>query len=218
MENKEIMLDEIQYDAVSNYPMVKIEEKVLDFDLEIYDPVKDEVINKKISDFKWNWLVLMFYPADFTFVCPTELKDLNNHYKEINDLWDVQVLWASTDTVFSHRGWIENEKLLEWFQIPLISDRRTILSRYFGILNESTWNSERWSFVISPEWVLKSIEIITEPVGRSAKELIRRLKALKFTTENTGSACPANWIDDAPVLKPSIKKAWHIGDDFKVRE
>ena len=212
---KDTMVEELKYDAVSNYPMIKIEEQVLDFDLEIYEPTQDDVVNKKVSDYQGKWLAIMFYPADFTFVCPTELKDLNNAMEDIKALWNVEVLVASTDTVFSHKGWVENEKLLEWFQIPMISDRTTVLSRYFGVLNEWSGNSERWTFIISPEWVLKSIEVSTEPVGRSAKELIRRLKALKFTTENPGNACPANWTEDAPVLKPSVKIAGHVADNLK---
>ncbi len=215
MEEKNIMLEELNSESVANYPMVKIEEEVLDFDLEIYDPVADDVVNRKVSDFKGKWLAIVFYPADFTFVCPTELKDLNDYFQEFKDLWDVEVMWASTDTVFAHKWWVENEKLFEWFKVPLISDRKTVMSRYFWILNESSWNSERWTFIISPDGVLKSIEVSTEPVGRSAKELLRRLKALKFTRENPGNACPANWVEDAPVLKPSVKIAWHVSDNLK---
>lgn len=212
---KNPVLEQLNYEAVSNYPMIKIEEEVVDFDLEIYDPIEDDVINKNISDYKWKWLAIMFYPADFTFVCPTELKDLNSVSEEIKALWNVEVMVASTDTVFSHKWWVENEKLLEWFKLPMLADRKTIISRYFWILNEKSWNSERGTFIISPDWVLKSIEISTEPVGRSAKELIRRLKALKFTSENPWNACPANWNDDAPVLKPSVKIAWHVAENLK---
>ncbi len=215
MEDKNHIINEVKQEAVSNYPMVKIEEEVLDFDLEIYDPIQNDVVNKKISDYRGNWLVLMFYPADFTFVCPTELKDLNNYYNEFKNLDNVSVMGASTDTVFAHKWWIENEPMFEWFQVPLISDRKTVMSKYFGILNEETWNVERGTFIIDPDGVLKSVEIVTEPVGRSAKELVRKLKALKFVRENPGNACPANWIEDAPVIKPSIDKAWHVWEDYK---
>lgn len=212
--DKEMMKEELLSEATSNYPMVKIEHEILDFDLEMYDPTSDDVINKKISDYKWKWLVIMFYPADFTFVCPTELKDLNKSIEEIYKLWDVEVLAASTDTVFSHKWWVENEKLLNDLKYPMISDRRWILSRYFWILNEETWNSERWTFIIDPNWVLKSIEIVTEPIWRSSKDLIRKLKALKFVNENPWSACPANWNDDMPVLNPSVKIAGHIWENY----
>ena len=209
-----MILEELTSDATHNYPMVKIEDEVLDFDLEMYDPTTDDVVNKKVSDYRGKWLVIMFYPADFTFVCPTELKDLNSSMEDVRSLWNVEVMGASTDTVFSHKGWVEHETLLNWLQYPMISDRKTILSRYFGIFNEKTWNSERGTFIIDPNWVLKSIEIVTEPIGRSSKELVRKLKALKFVNENPGSACPANWNDDAPVLNPSVKIAGHVGENY----
>ncbi len=207
--------EEFVHDVVHNYPVVKLEDKVLDFDLELYNPVSDEVEKRKISDYKGKWLVLFFYPADFTFVCPTELKDLAKSYEEFQKLWNVEILVGSTDTVFSHKWWIETEPLLKDFKYKMFADRTTALSRYFGILNEETWNSERGTFIISPEWVLKVIEIHTEPVGRSSKELIRKLKALKFVTENPGQACPASWDEDLPVLQPSIKIAWHVGEQLK---
>ncbi len=208
LTNAELLREEM----VENMSLVKIEEKVEDFGLEIYDPVSDEVINKKISDYEGKWLVLFFYPADFTFVCPTELRDLNNAYSTIKSMDNVELLVASTDTVFSHRGWVEMEPLLKGFEIPMVADRTTVLSRYFGIMNEQSGNSERWTFIISPEWILKTIEIHTEPVWRSANELVRKLSALKFVTENPGHACPASWENQATTLQPSIKIAGHVGD------
>jgi peroxiredoxin (alkyl hydroperoxide reductase subunit C) len=104
--------------------------------------------------------------------------------------------------------------LLKGFEMPMVSDRSTLMSRYFGILNENSWNSERWTFIISPESILKTVEVHTEPVGRSSNELIRKLKALKFVTENKWQACPASWNTDMPVLKPSIKIAWKVGENM----
>lgn len=204
----------LKEEVMMNYPMVKIEQEVLDLDLDIYFPSDDTVSTKKISDYKGKWLAIMFYPADFTFVCPTELKDLNKAMPQIKELGNVEVLVASTDTVFSHKGWIETEILLKDFQIPMIADRTTVLSRYFGVLNENSWNAERGTFIISPQWVLKSVEITTEPVGRSSNDLVRKLKALKFVTENPGSACPASWNSEMPVLKPSIKIAGHVWETY----
>ncbi len=212
--NQNNIVEEFVHDVVHNYPVVKIEDEVLDFELELYDPNTDEVEKRKISDYKGKWLVLFFYPADFTFVCPTELKDLAKVYDEIQKLWNVEVLVGSTDTVFSHKGWIETEPLLKDFKYKMFADRTTALSRYFGILNEDTGNSERGTFIISPEGILKTIEIHTEPVGRSAKELVRKLKALKFVAENPGHACPASWDEDLPVLQPSIKIAGHVGEKY----
>lgn len=211
MEKQENIYEELKYQVTENYPLVKIEDEVLDFDMEIYDPIKDEVVNKKISDYRWKWLVLFFYPADFTFVCPTELKDLDKRFEEFQNLKDVEIVVASTDTVFSHRSWVNSEWLVKWLHFPMLSDRTTFLSRYFGIMNEDTWNSERWTFIISPDGVLKMIEVHTESVGRSAGELLRKLNALKFVTENPWNACVWSWDgENSPTLKPSIKIAGDV--------
>lgn len=208
------MGDQITAEVLENSPLVKIEDIVIDFPLQVYVPSQDDVMDTKISDYQGKWLAIVFYPADFTFVCPTELKDINKIAADIKNLWNVEVMVASTDTVFSHKRWIETEELLKGFSLPMIADRTTVLARYFWILNEVSGNAERWTFIISPDGVLKSIEIITEPVGRSGKDLLRKLKALKYVTENPWQACPASWDNDMPVLKPSIKIAWDVGHNM----
>lgn len=207
-------VQEFDEEIMENSSVIKIEEEVDEFDLEIYDPIKDEVVKKNIDDYRWKYLVLFFYPADFTFVCPTELKDLAKSYDKIKELWNVEILVVSTDSVFSHKGWVEKEPLLAWFSIPMVADRKTVLSRYFGVLNQSSGNAERWTFILDPNGILKSVEIMTEPVWRSANELVRKLTALKFVQENKGMACPASWNNEMPVLKPSIKISWSVGDNF----
>jgi peroxiredoxin (alkyl hydroperoxide reductase subunit C) len=102
---------------------IKLEDIVEDLKLDIYDPKTDTILEKNIKDYQGKWLVLFFYPADFTFVCPTELKDLNKAYADIQ-ADNVEVLTVSTDTVFSHKRWIETEKLLEGFGIQMVSDRK----------------------------------------------------------------------------------------------
>ena len=107
---------------------------------------------------------------------------------------------------------INSEELLKGFKFPMVSDRTTTLSRYFGILNHDSGNSERGTFIISPDGVLKTIEIHTDAVGRSAKELVRKLYALKFVSENKGHACPASWEHDMKTMQPTIKKAGNAGE------
>ena len=189
----ESIAQELTDEVVSNLPLAKLEDYIVDFELEMYDPVKDDIVNKNISNYEGKWLVLFFYPADFTFVCPTELKDLNDQMDVIKKLDNVEVLVASTDSCFVHKGWVNQEPLLKDFEIPMVSDRKTVLSRYFGILNEQTGHAERGTFIVNPEGQIKSIEVSTEPVGRSSKELLRKLEALKYVDENEGQACPANW-------------------------
>ncbi len=192
---------------------VKLEDKVVDLKLDIYDPKTDSVLEKNINDYQGKWLVLFFYPADFTFVCPTELKDLNLAYSDIQAS-NAEVLTVSTDTVFSHKRRVETERLLEWFKIPMVSDRKWDISDLFNVLNDDSGNSERWTFIISPEGVVKSIEISTEPVGRNAAELVRKLNALEFVRTNPGQACPASWNTWAKILKPSIEIAGKVAESL----
>ena len=190
----------------------RIEDTLPNFDLTLYNPLTDDVEKKTINDFRGKWLVLCFYPADFTFVCPTELKDLNQKFEEIQQMGNVEAMVVSVDSVFSHKSRINSEELLKGLKFPMVSDRTTTLSRYFGILNHDSGNSERGTFIISPDGVLKTIEIHTDAVGRSAKELVRKLYALKFVTENKGHACPASWEHDMKTMQPTIKKAGNAGE------
>lgn len=192
---------------------ISLENVVSNIPLNIYNPISQEIEDKSIQDFRWKRLVLFFYPADFTFVCPTELKDLNKSYEEIKKS-NAEILVASTDTVFSHKRRIETEKLLENFQIGMISDRNSELSKLFGVLNPASGNAARGTFIISPEGVVKSIEIVTEPLGRSSNELIRKLNALEFIREHPGEACPASWNVWSQTLKPSIQIAWNVADQL----
>ncbi len=198
---------------MENLITLKLEDKIENLSFDIYEPATDWIIKKNLSDFAGKWLVLFFYPADFTFVCPTELKDLNKSYQDIKDS-NAEILVVSTDTVFSHKRWIETEKLLEHFGIQMVSDRKWDLSRLFGVLNPESGNSERWTFIISPDGVLKAIEIVTEPIGRSTLELVRKIRALEFVRSNPGQACPATWNVGGETLKPSIKIAGNVGEEL----
>ena len=102
-------VQEFKEECTENYPLVKLEDAVIDLELQIYDPKIDDVVSTRIGDYRGSWLVLFFYPADFTFVCPTELKDLHKIAREVEELEDVEILVGSTDTVFSHRSWVQQE-------------------------------------------------------------------------------------------------------------
>lgn len=195
------------------YVPLGLEDKVPDLTLDIYDPNEDAIVEHKISDYKDKRLVLFFYPADFTFVCPTELKDLHKSYDAIKAA-NAEVLVVSVDTTFSHKRWVETEKLLEGFGIKMISDRRWDLSSLFGILNEQTGNSERWTFIISPDGHVKSIEVVTEPIGRSSNELVRKINALNYVATNPGQACPASRNIGAKTLTPWINIAGKVWEEL----
>lgn len=196
-----------EYETCKCWSFARIEDQVPNFTLTMYNPTTQEIENRTIESFRGKWLVLFFYPADFTFVCPTELKDLNQKAEEIKAMENVEVLWVSVDSVFSHKSRVESEEMLKGFQYKMVSDRTTTLAQYFGILNKTSWNAERGTFIISPDGILKTIEIHTDPVGRSAKELVRKLYGLKFVTENKGHACPASRENNMKTMSPSIKNA-----------
>ena len=196
---------EFTQQMTENYPVVKIEDQVANFNIELYNPLNDEVENMTIDSYRGKWLVLFFYPADFTFVCPTELKDLQKRYTDFAAMDDVAILAGSTDTVFAHRSWISQEGLMKWFQFPMFADRTGVLSKYFWVLNHNSGHAERATFIISPDGILKTMEIHTEPLGRSAGELLRKLKWLRYITANPGEACVASRDTGGPSLKPSLK-------------
>ena len=198
---------------MENITTVHLEDKVENIILEMYTPTTDTSIQKNITEFAGKFLVLFFYPADFTFVCPTELKDLNKSYEDIKAT-NSEILVVSTDTIFSHKRWIETEHLLENFKIQMVSDRKWDLSRMFWVMNNQSGNSARWTFIISPDGILKASEIVTEPLGRSSNELVRKLRALEFMRTNPGQACPANWNIGEQTLMPSIKIAGHVAEQL----
>ena len=195
--------------------IVQLESKIdQESSFSLYNPITDQIETKTGKDFAGKRLVILFYPADFTFVCPTELKDLNKIYADLKAS-NANVLVASTDTVFSHKRWIETESLLTWFEISMISDRTGMISKYFGVLNAETGNANRGTFIISPEGIVKSIEIVTEPLGRSSIELLRKVQALEYIRNNPWHACPASRNIGQQDLTPGLDIAGKVGELLK---
>jgi len=186
--------------------MAKIDTEAPIFDLPYYDPKKDEDGTISLEDLNGKWTVLFFYPADFTFVCPTELKDMaeqEDKFKELN----VEVLAASTDTVFSHRAWVKHEGLMKNFPYKMLSDHSTEVAYNYNLLDEESGIAGRGTFVIDPDGIIRSIEVASGPLGRNSDELIRKIEALQFMRENPTQACPAKWSVGSKTLTPSIKIA-----------
>jgi len=186
-----------------------IGEPAPEFVMDTYFPEAEEVEKVNLDDFKGKWLIIMFYPADFTFVCPTELRDMAERYSDIVELGG-EVLAVSTDTVFTHRAWRESEKLLEDVKYPMAADHNGKVAIDYGVYIDDTGLSQRGTFIIDPDGILRAIYTVDEPIGRSSSEIVRLLKALKFVREHPGSACPARWDEGSTVLKPSIKIAGHV--------
>jgi len=158
---------------------------------------KGDFIDVSLRDYSGKWLVLFFYPLDFTFVCPTELKELAKHYNEIQDL-GAEVLAASVDSPFTHMAWYETEPQLKEVAFPVMSDLTHEVGKAYGVLHEAEGNHFRATFIIDPDGIIQYHVIHTEMVGRSIKELIRVLQALQ-----TGGLCPVEWEPGEELLEPA---------------
>jgi NADH-dependent peroxiredoxin subunit C len=179
------------------------------FSLETYNPKKDDVKRVKNADFEGSWLILFFYPADFTFVCPTELMDMNRHADEFTKE-KTEVVVVSTDTVYTHKAWIEAEELLKGLKFVMAADHNGRLSRELNIYDEEKGMAQRATFIIDPKRILRASYAVTDDIGRSAQEILRMLKALRFVEKHPGKVCPASWEMGEPTLSPSIKIAGKV--------
>ena len=157
-----------------------------------------------LNDYRGKWMVLVFYPADFTFICPTELgetADLYERFKAEN----AEVFSVSTDTVHTHKAWHDRSETIKKIKFPMIADPTGKLCKIFGTYIEEEGLSLRGTFIIDPEGVLKVMEIHDNSVGRNAYETLRKLQAAKFVFENNGvEVCPASWKPGDNTLKPGM--------------
>ncbi len=179
-----------------------IGEEVQDFTLSIFqnNDIKDDV---RLSDYRGKWLVLFFYPADFTFVCPTELEELADHYEKFQAL-DAEVVSVSTDTAFTHKAWHDKSPAISKITYPMAADPTGRLAKYFGVYIENEGLALRGTFVIDPDGKLAAYEVNNNDIGRSAAELLRKLEAAKFVREHEGMVCPASWKPGEETLTPGV--------------
>jgi len=152
---------------------------------------------------KGKWSVFVFYPADFTFVCPTELEDLADNYAEFQKL-GVEVYGISTDTHFAHKAWHDTSDAIKKVQYPLIGDPTGLLSRNFQVMIEEEGLALRGTFVINPDGFIKVLEVHDNGIGRDAGELLRKVKAAQYVASHPGEVCPAKWTEGAATLTPSL--------------
>ena len=156
--------------------MIKIGEKVENFEAKAFHNNKEVKI--KLLDYLGKWVLLVFYPADFTFICPTELVDLAKNYEEFKKL-NAEILSVSTDTVFVHKAWHDNSPTIKQIQYPMLADPTGNICKQFGTYIESEGLSLRGSFIIDPDGILKAYELHDHSIGRSSTELLRNLRAAK---------------------------------------
>jgi len=181
--------------------MIKVGQQVAEFSMQAYH--KDEIREIKLSDYKGKWLVLMFYPADFTFVCPTELEDMAALYGKFVEA-GAEVVSVSTDTAFVHKAWHDESPAIGKVDYPMAADPTGAVSKQFDVYIDEEGLALRGTFIIDPDGVLKTAEVHDLGIGRSAAEALRKLEAAKFVHENGDLVCPANWTPGGDTLKPGL--------------
>ena len=155
------------------------------------------------ADLKGKWSVVFFYPADFTFVCPTELGDLADHYPQLQQM-GVEVYSVSTDTHFTHKAWHDTSDTIQKINFPMIGDPTGQITRNFEVMIEADGLAERGTFVIDPDGKIQIIEINAGGIGRDAAELVRKIKAAQYIAAHPGEVCPAKWQEGEATLAPSL--------------
>lgn len=162
-----------------------------------------EFVKVTEDDAKGKWAVFFFYPADFTFVCPTELGDLADNYAEFKKL-GVEIYSVSTDTHFTHKAWHDSSETIGKLQFPMIADPTGQISRNFNVLIEEEGIADRGTFVIDPQGKIQVVEITAGGIGRDAEELLRKIKAAQYIAAHPGEVCPAKWKEGEETLAPSL--------------
>jgi len=178
-----------------------IGEHIIDMPIEIYQ--NGEIKKVNLSDYEGKWLILFFYPADFTFVCPTEIEDMAKHYKQLQDI-NTEVISISTDTVFSHKAWHDQSEAVGQVRFPMGADPTGKLTRAFGIYLPEEGLALRGTFIIDPNGILKAYEVNDNSIGRNVEETIRKVKAAQFVAKNGDKVCPANWQPGEDTLTPDV--------------
>ncbi len=190
---------------------------VPDFEMETYEPAQGDFGKVSLSDIKkaGKWAVLVFYPADFTFVCPTELADLAEQHAKLVDL-GAHVIAVSTDTKFAHMVWRNTEGLMKNVKYTLAADTNGAVSRLFGVYDASTGLALRGTFIINPEGKLVTSEVNFYNVGRKAEELVRKMEANVHLIANPAEACPANWTPGERTLRPGKELVGNVAAAMRV--
>lgn len=186
---------------LSSNKLPLIGQNVPDLTMEVFQ--NEEVRKIKLSEYLGKWLILFFYPADFTFVCPTELEEMAGLYEEFKKL-NAEVISISRDTVFVHKAWHDNSPAIKNITFPMGADPTGKICREFGTLIEHEGLSLRGTFIIDPDGVLKAFEVNDNSIGRNAEELLRKLQAAQYVREHGGEVCPAKWKPGSKTLKPGM--------------
>lgn len=183
--------------------MSLIGKEVQSFKASAYDSTSGEFIDVTDENLKGKWSVVCFYPADFSFVCPTELEDLQNQYADLKEL-GAEVYSVSTDTHFVHKAWHDHSDAINKIEYVMIGDPSQTISRNFDVLDEELGLAQRGTFIIDPDGVIQAAEINADGIGRDASTLVGKVKAAQYVRNNPGEVCPAKWEEGSETLKPSL--------------
>ena len=178
-----------------------INAQVPEFKVQAYHNGEFKTVSSE--DIKGKWALFFFYPADFTFVCPTELVDLAEKYEELKAM-GVEVFSVSCDTHFVHKAWHDASDSIKKINYTMLADPLAVLAKGFGVYKEDEGLAYRGTFLVDPEGLIKLCEIQDNSIGRNADELVRKIKAAQFVASHPGEVCPAKWNEGAETLKPSI--------------
>lgn len=181
--------------------MSLIGKEISEFNVQAFTNGEFKEVTK--ADVLGKWSIFFFYPADFTFVCPTELEDLANKYEEFKKI-NCEIYSVSCDTHFVHKAWHDTSKTIQKINYPMLADPTAALAKDFEVYIEENGLAERGSFIVNPEGKIVAYEVIAGNVGRNADELLRRVQASQFVYENGDEVCPAKWKPGEKTLKPSL--------------
>ncbi|WP_153503328.1 alkyl hydroperoxide reductase subunit C [Cumulibacter manganitolerans] len=186
--------------------MSLINTKIQPFTASAYKATEKDFVEVTEQDVLGKWAIFFFYPADFTFVCPTELADLADYYDELQKL-GVEVYSVSTDTHFVHKAWHDTSAEIKKIEYYMLGDPNGVITNNFQNMREGQGLADRATFLIDPDGVIQFMETTCEGVGRNAAELMRKVKAAQYVRNHPGEVCPAKWEEDeaSATLTPSIE-------------
>ena len=196
-----------------------VRQEMPEFEMEAYDAKTGHYKTVSSKDYKDKWAVVCFYPADFTFVCPTEIAAMNAHYEEFEEL-GVELLPVSVDSKFSHKRFVETEPILKGLRLTIGADTTKEVARAFGVLIEEEGVALRGRFLFNPDGVCVAQEVQADSVGRNVKEFLRQIQAWQHASE-TGEVCPAGWRPGKktlPVNTDVEKMTGKVGDYISLEE
>lgn len=185
--------------------MIRIGDKIPNFEVDAV--IKGEIKKIKLHDYLGKWMIFIFYPADFSFVCPTELEDAAKHYDEFKKE-GAEVFSVSTDTKYAHKAWYDTSPSISKINYPMIADPSAKMCREFGTYLEEEGLSLRGTFIADPDGIIKTIELHDNNLGRNISETLRKLRAAIYVVNNPGEACPVNW---EPGKKALVKSDSLVG-------